>query len=633
MKSDADVFGAGVMDRLAVRKRKVPTIGDPSVDDPSAQSSIQPLPKTADTTGAPSSSTQPLSKAQLDGRVAPSDASVFGADAMAQISKAAPSYNGNENGGNQGSSLDPPVSPSLTPPPSTTGFKDGLFKPVDTKSIGGDGSTVKTSNLKTGGFNAPAVTTDRTGAPPPGYDPTKWADKAHQSPKYAVGGIVADAIAKGARDMTPEILSKLNEAYPGTTQVNGTTVNIPGVGEVQVINDGRARWDPAGSFGPASGGGPAGGGDAPGIEDAYGVPQVKLPPSLTGGGSGAVPGYTPFKPDFSGLGGPVPTTPLAQANPTNAPTANPADTTSALGAPVSPTPISRDPRALGAPVQSTGDTTNALGAPVANNAGGDGAPPNPIGPPGVGPAGGGDTTPPIGPPGTKTPAQTAAEAALAKILGGPSSEDIANNIGTDAAVSGHRLTAKREFDKLRAQGAENAAQGGTASSGGFAGQVRGLGQAEAEGNAQFAGTRVAEAVKERNQQLMQGIQIATASGDADKARALTQLMHDQDLKQNGEQFFQQLGFNYAQMNQQQKQFAAQLGQEDAHFGATLTQNQKQFLDSLGLNYAQLTSQQKLAVASLAQQNAQFNKQLGFNYTGLENDANYKELLLALGGGK
>ncbi len=156
--------------------------------------------------------------------------------------KNTPSFNGNDAGGTPDPTAvktDPATGTSPTPVVTDT--------PIVPKVAG-----ASATNYDTGGYAAPAVVTPRSGSAPPGWDQTKWADQTHQSPKYAVAGIVQDAITSGAKNMTPDILAKINAAYPGTSQVNGTTVNIPGIGEVQVINDGQVRWDEAGSFGPAA---------------------------------------------------------------------------------------------------------------------------------------------------------------------------------------------------------------------------------------------------------------------------------------------------------------------------------------------------------------------------------------------
>lgn len=175
-------------------------------------------------------------KPTLDGLDAPDPAFAPIEPAEDTAAKIPPSYNGNELSTTAGVSQ-PQVQPD----------KQTLDVPAtaDTPK-----SPTTNAALDTDGYATPAVITQRTTAAPPGFDQAKWANANNQHPKYAVGGIVADAIAKGARDLTPELVSQINAAYPGTQQVNGTTVNIPGVGEVQVINDGQVRWDTAGSFGP-----------------------------------------------------------------------------------------------------------------------------------------------------------------------------------------------------------------------------------------------------------------------------------------------------------------------------------------------------------------------------------------------
>lgn len=132
--------------------------------------------------------------------------------------------------------------------------------------------------IDTDGYPTPGVMTAPTVGAPPGWDQGKWVNAMHQTPKYVVGRIVAQAVASGAVNLTPQLLAQIAQAYPGTTQVNRTTVNIPGVGEIQVINDGQARWDSADSF-------DAGGG-APGIVPGP-APTTGLVPTTAPGGAPA----------------------------------------------------------------------------------------------------------------------------------------------------------------------------------------------------------------------------------------------------------------------------------------------------------------------------------------------------------
>lgn len=143
---------------------------------------------------------------------------------------------------------------------------------------------------------------------------------------------------------------------------------------------------------------------------------------------------------------------------------------------------------------------------------------------------------------------------------------LAGGVDSDPALAAYRRSAARDFGKLRANAAEQAAQGGTVSSGGEEGRIRQLKEGEAEAVAGFAGDRAAQV---------------------------------QQLKVQSDQVLRQLGFNYDSLNQQQRQW---LG--------NLNQNRDQFLASLGLSERQLSAQQRQAL-----------DQLGFMYDQLEANQN------------
>lgn len=184
-------------------------------------------------------------------------------------------------------------------------------------------------------------------------------------------------------------------------------------------------------------------------------------------------------------------------------------------------------------------------------------------------AGGGATTPNGGDPVHQPPVITPVE--------GSGSQSLAELMASDPAIAANKRSLSRSYGDLRAQAAEQSAVGGQAGSGAFAGKTRQLAEDEADAAGDFAGNRVAQA---------------------------------QQLQAQQENFSKSLGFNYAQLSQQQKQFMSNLGQ-----------NRDQFLQSLGLSYAQLSAQQKMALQQLQQQADQFNKSLGFNYDQLEADQN------------
>lgn len=236
----------------------------------------------------------------------------------------------------------------------------------------------------------------------------------------------------------------------------------------------------------------------------------------------------------------------------------------------------------------------------------------------------------------KTALDYASEQALLRALQGPSASDIAANIENDPAVSANRRMTDRLYAGKRATAAEQAAQNGTSASGGFNGLTRALDESRIEGEAAYAGDRVAQAVAARQQELVAALQLAQSLGQADKANLLQRQLAElnaklttrgQDLSEA--QSLRALGLSYSQLNAQQKQFAAQLTQNDRQFGAQLTQNQKQFVASLGLDWARLNSQERIAVAQLAESARQANNNLGYNYDALEQRANESALNDAL----
>lgn len=151
---------------------------------------------------------------------------------------------------------------------------------------------------------------------------------------------------------------------------------------------------------------------------------------------------------------------------------------------------------------------------------------------------------------------------------------LAGGVDSDPSVAAYKRSAAKSFRNLRSQAAESAANNGTISSGGFNGQLRGLAEDEAEAVAGFTGERAADV---------------------------------QRLKVQADQTLRQLGFNYASLDQQQRQW---LG--------NLNQNRDQFLASLGLSERQLNAQQKNAL-----------DQLGLAYDQLEYSANRDATLAAL----
>lgn len=184
-----------------------------------------------------------------------------------------------------GPSVPPPSNPSGTPPPIVP-----PRGPIDDSVIGGapvntttgqQGQTIP-GGTATGGPS----TSGPLGAPLPGYDATKWADLSHNTPKYAVGRILAKypSTPEGLRQALPEIQA----LFPGTTITGGRgdKIMIPGVGLTDVLkSDNTWQWhDPNADQGaaPMSSGGGGGGGSFGGFS-ASSLPFVQPSGSSSGG--------------------------------------------------------------------------------------------------------------------------------------------------------------------------------------------------------------------------------------------------------------------------------------------------------------------------------------------------------------
>jgi hypothetical protein len=112
------------------------------------------------------------------------------------------------------------------------------------------------ASWNTGGYAAPAYTsTTYNPNAVSGYDPAKWADSLHQTPKYVVGRILSGYNLNDPAQLQ-QAMADIAKAYPGTTWGGRDTVNIPGIGEVDVIRDfggeSGIAWQPADQGGGAA---------------------------------------------------------------------------------------------------------------------------------------------------------------------------------------------------------------------------------------------------------------------------------------------------------------------------------------------------------------------------------------------
>lgn len=127
---------------------------------------------------------------------------------------------------------------------------------------------VDNSAWDTDGYSRPGYTAENYGEAPSGWDPAKWKNANHQTPKYVVGRIIQSAGDMKIPDNRAKAIKMIQDAYPGTTFNGKDTVDIPGVGKVDIFGGAGAgiystAWQPLsgvgiGSFsGSGSGGYPA----------------------------------------------------------------------------------------------------------------------------------------------------------------------------------------------------------------------------------------------------------------------------------------------------------------------------------------------------------------------------------------
>ncbi len=114
-------------------------------------------------------------------------------------------------------------------------------------------------NWDTGGYARPGFTSSNFNQQAPsGYDPAKWGNPDHQTPKYVVSRILS-GYNLGDPQQLQAAVRDIQSAYPGTTWDGRDHLSIPGVeNDVDFITDfGGANglaWQPAGG---QSAGGPS----------------------------------------------------------------------------------------------------------------------------------------------------------------------------------------------------------------------------------------------------------------------------------------------------------------------------------------------------------------------------------------
>jgi len=108
----------------------------------------------------------------------------------------------------------------------------------------------------TGGYARPAFTsTTYNKNAVSGYDPAKWNDPLHQTPKYVVGRILSGYNLNDPQQLQAA-MNDIIKAYPGSTWGGRDVITIPGIGPVDVIRDfggeSGIAWQPEDGAAPAA---------------------------------------------------------------------------------------------------------------------------------------------------------------------------------------------------------------------------------------------------------------------------------------------------------------------------------------------------------------------------------------------
>lgn len=154
---------------------------------------------------------------------------------------------------------------------------------------------------------------------------------------------------------------------------------------------------------------------------------------------------------------------------------------------------------------------------------------------------------------------------LMEQLGALSKPVTANDATIAPQLAAQRLQSQREAERARMVAAERNAAQGLRDSGAMESDIRGIDEARAERNLGFQADTLANETQQRRQALQSMLGLGIGSDQFKQAS-----------EQQASQFASQMGLNWAQLDQQQKQYLM-----------SLAQNQSQFQDTMGLNWTQL----------------------------------------------
>ena len=150
-------------------------------------------------------------------------------------------------------------------------------------------------------------------------------------------------------------------------------------------------------------------------------------------------------------------------------------------------------------------------------------------------------------PATPNSIQGAYQQALQNLMTGPTPQQAGANVATSAPVTAFNAQAKQNEGRDRAFLAERAAAGGFSGSGGMESGILGLRQNANTAMNTFAGNQANTQEQGRRQELMTALSLAQAMGDNNAARQLQQQLGMANIDLQSNQYKDQLGFNYANL--------------------------------------------------------------------------------------
>lgn len=146
---------------------------------------------------------------------------------------------------------------SAAPPPTTAtqtasgaaGAATGAIDPAAGAAVRGAAQAAATgepsfnANWDTDGYPAPKYTVAGSATAPAGWDPQKWTNPNHQTPKYAIGRILSQY--SPTVNGLGQAMAEIARAYPGAMRIGDDKVDIPGLGVIDVLQgaaNGGVAW-------------------------------------------------------------------------------------------------------------------------------------------------------------------------------------------------------------------------------------------------------------------------------------------------------------------------------------------------------------------------------------------------------